>query len=108
MQNNLNGSDLNFGHFFFSPWSRILIFDVCFFFWPSILSAHLEASFEEVENHLLNLEDLCGQCELERYKHMQSQHLENYKKNKRWVWKIDHDIHFQSQSFPQYFTCYSL
>ncbi|XP_059035381.1 dysbindin isoform X3 [Mustela lutreola] len=44
---------------------------------------HLEASFEEVENHLLNLEDLCGQCELERYKHMQSQQLENYKKNKR-------------------------
>ncbi|KAF4013723.1 hypothetical protein G4228_005098 [Cervus hanglu yarkandensis] len=43
---------------------------------------HLEASFEEVENHLLNLEDLCGQCELERYKHMQSQQLENYKKNK--------------------------
>lgn len=44
---------------------------------------HLEASFEEVENDLLNLEDLCGQCELERYKHMQSQQLENYKKNKR-------------------------
>uniref|UniRef100_A0A8C9QKC9 Dystrobrevin binding protein 1 n=1 Tax=Spermophilus dauricus TaxID=99837 RepID=A0A8C9QKC9_SPEDA len=44
--------------------------------------AHLEASFEEVENHLLHLEDLCGQCELERYKHMQSQHLENYKKSK--------------------------
>ncbi|XP_064137024.1 dysbindin isoform X1 [Loxodonta africana] len=44
---------------------------------------HLEASFEEVENHLLQLEDLCGQCELERYKHMQSQQLENYKKNKR-------------------------
>uniref|UniRef100_A0A8C3WZN7 Dystrobrevin binding protein 1 n=1 Tax=Catagonus wagneri TaxID=51154 RepID=A0A8C3WZN7_9CETA len=44
---------------------------------------HLEASFEEVENHLLNLEDLCGQCELERCKHMQSQQLENYKKNKR-------------------------
>ncbi|XP_008062616.1 dysbindin [Carlito syrichta] len=44
---------------------------------------HLEASFEEVENHLLHLEDLCGQCELERYKHMQSQQLENYKKNKR-------------------------
>lgn len=44
---------------------------------------HLEASFEEVENHLLNLEDLCGQCELERHKHMQSQQLENYKKNKR-------------------------
>ncbi|XP_004404376.1 PREDICTED: dysbindin [Odobenus rosmarus divergens] len=44
---------------------------------------HLEASFEEVENDLLNLEDLCGQCELERYKHMQSQQLENHKKNKR-------------------------
>ncbi|XP_008583125.1 PREDICTED: dysbindin isoform X2 [Galeopterus variegatus] len=45
--------------------------------------AHLEASFEEVENHLLHLEDLCEQCELERHKHMQSQQLENYKKNKR-------------------------
>ncbi|XP_023368097.1 dysbindin isoform X2 [Otolemur garnettii] len=44
--------------------------------------SHLEASFEEVENHLLHLEDLCGQCELERCKHMQSQQLENYKKNK--------------------------
>ncbi|XP_036303971.1 dysbindin isoform X2 [Pipistrellus kuhlii] len=44
---------------------------------------HLENSFEEVENHLLNLEDLCAQCELERCKHMQSQQLENYKKNKR-------------------------
>lgn len=44
---------------------------------------HLEASFEEIENHLLNLEDLCARCELERYKHMQSQQLENYKKNKR-------------------------
>uniref|UniRef100_A0A8C9LJX8 Dystrobrevin binding protein 1 n=1 Tax=Piliocolobus tephrosceles TaxID=591936 RepID=A0A8C9LJX8_9PRIM len=44
---------------------------------------HLEASFEEVENNLLHLEDLCGQCELERCKHVQSQQLENYKKNKR-------------------------
>uniref|UniRef100_A0A2K5JFX1 Dystrobrevin binding protein 1 n=1 Tax=Colobus angolensis palliatus TaxID=336983 RepID=A0A2K5JFX1_COLAP len=44
---------------------------------------HLEVSFEEVENNLLHLEDLCGQCELERCKHMQSQQLENYKKNKR-------------------------
>lgn len=44
---------------------------------------HLETSFEEVENHLLNLEDLCAQCELERHKHTQSQQLENYKKNKR-------------------------
>ncbi|XP_021792309.1 dysbindin isoform X7 [Papio anubis] len=47
------------------------------------IQAHLEASFEEVENNLLHLEDLCGQCELERCKHMQSQQLENYKKNKR-------------------------
>ncbi|XP_051711794.1 dysbindin isoform X2 [Oryctolagus cuniculus] len=44
---------------------------------------HLEASFEEVEDHLLHLEDLCGQCELERQKHMHSQQLENYKKSKR-------------------------
>ncbi|KAM6184883.1 dysbindin [Rhynchocyon petersi] len=44
---------------------------------------HLEASFEEVETHLLLLEDLCGQCELERHKQMQSQQLENYKKIKR-------------------------
>ncbi|XP_028619039.1 dysbindin isoform X2 [Grammomys surdaster] len=45
--------------------------------------AHLETSFEEVENHLLHLEDLCGQCELERHKQAQAQHLENYKKSKR-------------------------
>ncbi|XP_011887004.1 PREDICTED: dysbindin [Cercocebus atys] len=51
----------------------------CLFHSPT----HLEASFEEVENNLLHLEDLCGQCELERCKHMQSQQLENYKKNKR-------------------------
>uniref|UniRef100_A0A671DMG3 Dysbindin n=1 Tax=Rhinolophus ferrumequinum TaxID=59479 RepID=A0A671DMG3_RHIFE len=44
---------------------------------------HLEASFEGIENHLLNLEDLCAQYESERYKHVQSQQLENYKKNKR-------------------------
>ncbi|XP_004628399.1 dysbindin isoform X2 [Octodon degus] len=45
--------------------------------------AHLEASFEEVENHLLHLEDLCGQCELERCRHAHSQQLEDYKKRKR-------------------------
>lgn len=45
--------------------------------------AHLETSFEEVENHLLHLEDLCGQCELERHKQAQAQHLESYKKSKR-------------------------
>ncbi|XP_075388566.1 dysbindin isoform X2 [Tenrec ecaudatus] len=44
---------------------------------------NLEASFEEVERHLLHLEDLCGQCELERHKHAQSQQLESYKKKKR-------------------------
>lgn len=43
----------------------------------------LEANFKEMENHLLNLEDLCGQCELERYKHIQALQLENYKKTKR-------------------------
>ncbi|XP_019378561.1 PREDICTED: dysbindin isoform X2 [Crocodylus porosus] len=45
--------------------------------------AQLEANFEEMENHLLHLEDLCGQCELERYKHIQSLQLESYKKTKR-------------------------
>ena len=28
---------------------------------------YLEASFEKIENCLPNLEDLCGQCELQRY-----------------------------------------
>ncbi|XP_074843740.1 dysbindin [Carettochelys insculpta] len=45
--------------------------------------AQLEVNFEEMENHLLHLEDLCGQCELERCKHMQALRLENYKKTKR-------------------------
>lgn len=45
--------------------------------------AHLETSFEEVESHLLHLEDLCGQCELERHKQAQAQHLESYKNSKR-------------------------
>ncbi|XP_017933137.2 dysbindin isoform X2 [Manacus vitellinus] len=45
--------------------------------------AQLEANFEEMENHLLCLEDLCEQCELERYKCMQTLQLENYKKTKR-------------------------
>ncbi|XP_078227006.1 uncharacterized protein LOC118152803 [Callithrix jacchus] len=50
---------------------------------------HLEASFEEIENNnLLHLEDLCGQCEFERCKHMQSQQLENYKKNKRKMFRV--------------------
>uniref|UniRef100_A0A6I8NJ63 Dystrobrevin binding protein 1 n=1 Tax=Ornithorhynchus anatinus TaxID=9258 RepID=A0A6I8NJ63_ORNAN len=43
----------------------------------------LEEYFEVLESHLLHLEDLCERCELERYKHIQSQQLENYKKNKR-------------------------
>ncbi|XP_072780267.1 dysbindin isoform X1 [Taeniopygia guttata] len=45
--------------------------------------AQLEANFEEMENHLLCLEELCEQCELERYKCMQTLELENYKKTKR-------------------------
>ncbi|NWQ79229.1 DTBP1 protein, partial [Columbina picui] len=47
--------------------------------------AQLETNFEEMENHLLCLEDLCEQCELERYKCMQTLHLENYKKTKRYI-----------------------
>ncbi|XP_070796780.1 dysbindin isoform X2 [Pituophis catenifer annectens] len=43
----------------------------------------LEAHFKEMEHHLLHLEDLCGQCELQRYKHMQILQRENYKKTKR-------------------------
>ncbi|XP_065523362.1 dysbindin isoform X2 [Lathamus discolor] len=45
--------------------------------------AQLEADFEEMENNLVCLEDLCEQCELERYKCMQTLQLENYKKTKR-------------------------
>ncbi|NXQ33823.1 DTBP1 protein, partial [Alaudala cheleensis] len=44
--------------------------------------AQLEANFEEMENHLLCLEELCEQCELERYKCVQTLQLENYKKAK--------------------------
>ncbi|XP_069074882.1 dysbindin isoform X1 [Pleurodeles waltl] len=43
----------------------------------------LERSFEEMENRLLSLEELCEQCELERFKQMQYLQLENYKKKKR-------------------------
>lgn len=46
-------------------------------------TVQLEANFKEMETHLLYLEDLCGQCELERYKHMQVLQLESYKKTKR-------------------------
>ncbi|XP_066571974.1 dysbindin-A isoform X2 [Amia ocellicauda] len=45
--------------------------------------AHLEADFEEMESRLSLLEDLCGQCELQRYKHYQVVQVENYKKKKR-------------------------
>ncbi|XP_015710166.1 dysbindin isoform X1 [Coturnix japonica] len=45
--------------------------------------ARLEANFEEMETHLLCLEDLCEQCELERYKCVQTLQLESYKKTKR-------------------------
>ncbi|XP_033855737.2 dysbindin-like isoform X1 [Acipenser ruthenus] len=45
--------------------------------------SHLEADFEEVESHLINLEDLCGQCELQGYKQFQMLQVENYKEKKR-------------------------
>lgn len=40
---------------------------------------YLEVSFEELENHLLNLEDFCGQCELGNYNHRQSISRNNWK-----------------------------
>ncbi|KAM9489435.1 dysbindin-A isoform 2-T2 [Clarias gariepinus] len=45
--------------------------------------AQLEENFQETESHLMHLEDLCGQCELQRFKHLQIVQLENYKKKKR-------------------------
>lgn len=45
--------------------------------------SHLAADFEELEGHLMHLEDLCGQCEMQRYKQFQMQQVENYKKKKR-------------------------
>ncbi|XP_028836369.1 dysbindin-A isoform X2 [Denticeps clupeoides] len=45
--------------------------------------AHLEADFEEMESRLMHLENLCGQCEQQRFKHFQILQLENYKKKKR-------------------------
>ncbi|XP_048009796.1 dysbindin-A isoform X4 [Megalobrama amblycephala] len=45
--------------------------------------AHMEADFEEMESRLIYLEDLCAQCDHQRYKHFQILQLENYKKKKR-------------------------
>ncbi|XP_067304771.1 dysbindin-A isoform X5 [Pseudorasbora parva] len=45
--------------------------------------AHLEADFEEMESRLIYLEDLCAQCDHQRYKHFHILQLENYKKKKR-------------------------
>ncbi|XP_060706106.1 dysbindin-A isoform X1 [Hemiscyllium ocellatum] len=45
--------------------------------------AQLETEFQELEGHLLHLEDIYEQCELERYKQFQILKLENYKKQKR-------------------------
>ncbi|XP_052000645.1 dysbindin-A isoform X3 [Xyrauchen texanus] len=45
--------------------------------------AHLEADFEEMESRLMYLEDLCAQCEHQRFKHFQILQLESYKKKKR-------------------------
>ncbi|XDV40270.1 hypothetical protein PO909_009388 [Leuciscus waleckii] len=49
----------------------------------TITSPHMEADFEEMESRLLYLEDLCAQCDHQRYKHFQVLQLENYKKKKR-------------------------
>ncbi|TRY94695.1 hypothetical protein DNTS_021595 [Danionella cerebrum] len=45
--------------------------------------AHLEADFEEMESRLRHFEDLCAQCEQQRFKEFQILQLENYKKKKR-------------------------
>lgn len=45
--------------------------------------AQLEEDFEELEGHLLHLEDICEQCDIEHYKQLQTVQLENYKKQKR-------------------------
>ncbi|XP_051791470.1 dysbindin-A isoform X2 [Erpetoichthys calabaricus] len=45
--------------------------------------ANLEADFEEMDNRLIYLDDLCGRCELQSYKQYQILQLENYKKTKR-------------------------
>lgn len=45
--------------------------------------AHLEADFEELESRLMYLDNLCGQCEQQRFRHFQVVQLENYKKKKR-------------------------
>jgi hypothetical protein len=46
-------------------------------------TAHLEADFEELESRLMYLDNLCGQCEQQRFRHFQVLQLENYKKKKR-------------------------
>uniref|UniRef100_A0A3P8ZNN2 Dysbindin n=1 Tax=Esox lucius TaxID=8010 RepID=A0A3P8ZNN2_ESOLU len=45
--------------------------------------AQLEADFEEMESRLMYLENLCGQCEQQRFKQYQVLQLESYKKKKR-------------------------
>nr|XP_023680090.1 dysbindin-A-like isoform X2 [Paramormyrops kingsleyae] len=45
--------------------------------------AQLEADFEEMDSHLVHLEDLCVQCEQQRRKQYHVLQLENYKKKKR-------------------------
>lgn len=51
----------------------------------SICTAHLEADFEEMETRLIYVEDMCAQCEHQRYKDFQILQLENYKMKKRYV-----------------------
>ncbi|KAJ8004705.1 hypothetical protein DPEC_G00139080 [Dallia pectoralis] len=45
--------------------------------------AQLEADFEEMESRLMYLDNLCGQCEQQRFKQYQVLQLESYKMKKR-------------------------
>lgn len=47
--------------------------------------AQMEADFEEMESRLMYLENLCTQCEQQRFKDFQILQLENYKKKKRYI-----------------------
>uniref|UniRef100_A0A3B3THA6 Dystrobrevin binding protein 1a n=1 Tax=Paramormyrops kingsleyae TaxID=1676925 RepID=A0A3B3THA6_9TELE len=49
----------------------------------SVTTPQLEADFEEMDSHLVHLEDLCVQCEQQRRKQYHVLQLENYKKKKR-------------------------
>lgn len=70
----------------------------------------MEADFEEMESRLLYLEDLCAQCDHQRYKHFQVLQLENYKKKKGknsvylLLNKGPRQFNVSIMSFSQYFS----